>query len=304
MATKYWISTSSTSFNTAANWSDTAAPANGDTLVFNSLGTASCTTNLSTSLTTITLIVEKSYTGNIGVLSGATATYLVLDGGTLYAEQTTGQGGPTGSPLIMVNFGSTAAVANIYDSSSTSASTYYPPIILKGTSLTVNQFGGSAAIAPFPGETSTLTAAKIAKGVSPSVQPNLFLGAGVTTTLLTATTGTILNRAGQTQTAVTLSGDAKYTYDGTGAHTTLTTNAGSYCTYAGTGTITTLNNSGTFDREKDTRALTITNTNLYAGCSFLLNNGVASSTTRTNAVAFVACGIQDINATMPPGERL
>lgn len=305
MATKHWISTSSTSFTTAANWSDGNAPANSDVLVFNHLGTASCTTDLGTALTGLVIYVEKTYTGNIGVLSGSTATYLVIDGGTLHLQQNTGQGGPSGSPLIMINTGSTAAVANVYDSSSTSSSSYYPPIILKGTSLTVNQFGGSMAVAPLPGETATLTALKITKGVSPQVAASTYLGAGVTTTLMTASTGTIINRAGQTQTAVTLSGDARYTYDGTGAHTTLSVNKGAVATYAGTGTITTLNLfGGTFDREKDTRALTITNTNLYDGCSILLNNGVASSTTRTNAVAFVGCAIQNVSATMPAGERL
>lgn len=305
MATKYWISTSSTSFNTAANWSDTAAPGNNDTLVFNHLGTANCTTNLSTILTGVTVIVEKSYTGQIGVLSGATATYLVLDGGTLNVGQTTGgTSSGSGSPLVMVNFGSTAGTVNLYDSASTSSTSYYPPVIVKGTSLTWNQFGGSAGVAVLPGETATLTAAKILKGYNPTVSPSLYLGTGVTTTALNAALGNIVNRSAQTQTAVTLSGTAQYLYDGTGAHTTLTTEIGSTAIYSGTGTITTLNNGGTFDREKDPRALTITNTNLYRGCALLLNNGVASSTTRTNAVAFVRCAIQDIRATMPAGERL
>jgi hypothetical protein len=305
MATTYWISTSSTSFSTNANWSSGTAPANGDTFVFNGLGTASVLTDLGTVLTGTTMIVEKSYAGSIGVLSGATATYLVLDGGTAHFEQGSGQGSGPGSPLLMVNYGSTAAVVNIYDSASTSSTTYYPPILIKGSSLTVNHSGGTAGVAQLPGETATLTALKMLKGVNPSVTPSMYLGTGVTTTLLTAALGTVLNRSNQTQTTVTLSGTAQYNYDGTGAHTTLNVNKGSSAIYSGTGTITTLNlYGGTFDREKDPRALTITNTNLYNGCAILLNNGVASSTTRTNPVAFVGCGIQDIRATTPSGERL
>ncbi len=307
----YWIAQTAGSWATGSNWSAGSTPSNGDTCVFNGQGLGDVNAGLSTSLTTTTLIVEKTYTGKIGTWSVATQTYLVLDGGTAYISQQTGQGSPSGSPQIMINYGSTAAVVNVYDSSTTSSTTYFAPIVVKGTSLTLNQYGGSVAVAPLQGETATLTAAKIAAVTgtgAPSVAPSLYLGAGVTTTLLTANAGTIYNRSGQTQTTVTLgdtaNGGPTYIYDGTGAHTTVSVAAGANCIYSGTGTITTLNNSGTFDRTRDTRALTITNTNLYLGCSILLDNGVASSTTRTNPVAFVQCGAGDITVSTPEGERL
>jgi hypothetical protein len=302
MATKYWISTSSTSFNTAANWSDNVAPANGDTLIFNYLGTASVLTNLSTVLTTVTIIKEKSYVGSIGSISGATWTYLVLDGGTLYYEQTTGQGSASGSPLCMINFGGTAAVANVYDSASQSSTIYFPPLLLKGTSLTVHQSGGSLGVAPEPGSTSTLTAMRIIKGQG-AIPPKLYLGQGVTTTALTAETGTITSRSDQTQTAATIDGDAVYDWLGTGAHTTLTVGEGGKVRHRGTGTITTLNVVGEFDRTAETRALTVTNTNIYEGAKILLDNGVSASVTRTNAPVFVQCAIQDVTISMPLGER-
>ncbi len=306
-----WISSTAGSWATGSNWSSGSTPANSDTIVFNGQGVGDVNAGLSTSLTGTTLIVEKTYTGKIGTWTAATQTYLVLDGGTAYIGQQTGQGSPSGSPQIMVNYGSTAATVNVYDSSTTSSTTYYPPVLVKGTSLTLNQYGGSVGVAPLQGETATLTAAKIAAvtgTAAPTVQPTLYLGSGVTTTLLTANAGTVYNRAGQTQTTVTLGDTANggpiYLYDGTGAHTTLNVAKRANCIYSGTGTITTLNNSGIFDRTRDTRALTITNANLYAGCSILLDNGVASSTTRTNPVAFVQCGAGDITASTPEGERL
>jgi hypothetical protein len=308
MATKTWISTSSTSFSTAGNWSGGVAPANSDTLVFNGQSAISCASDLSTVLTGVTLVVEKSYTGSIGVCSATTQTYLVLDGGTAYIGQDTGASTTgTGPTLCMVNFGSTAAVATVYDSGQTGAlSGTLPVVFLKGTSLTLNQYGGNVGVAPLAGETSTLTACKLAEGDAPTVPAKLYMGRGVTTTLLTAAYGTIVNRAEQTQTTVTLSGRADYTYDGTGAHTTLTISDGAYCTYSGTGTITTLNvnGGGTFDRTKDTRALTITTVNVERESTILLDNGVSGSTTRTNAIVLDGTGSGGFRSSTPAGERL
>jgi len=303
VATLYWISTSSTSFNTAGNWSTGAAPSNGDTVIFNYLGTANCSTNLGTSLTTVTLIVEKSYTGTIGSISGATWTYLVLDGGTLHYHPTTGQGSPSGSPQVLVGFGSTAAVVNVYDSASTSSAVYYPPLLVKGTSLTLNHSGGSVGIGTEPGVASTLTAANVIQG-SGSISPKLYIGDNVTTTALTANAGEILSRTNVTVAAATISGSAKYTYLGTGAHTTLTIGDGGVVTHQGTGAIATLNVTGTFDRTKDTRAITLGGTafNIYKGARLLLDNGKASSITRSNK-SFLGCSIQDLEITLPVGEQ-
>ncbi len=301
MATKFWISTSSTSFNTAANWSDAAAPVNNDTLVFNALGTANVETNLSTVLTGITIIKEKSYVGQIGVLTATAQTYLVLDGGTAYLENTTGGDG-SGSPLLMLNFGTTAATVFTYDSASTATNSNYPPIILKGTVLTVHQSGGIVGVGVLPGEAATGTF-RLVNGQS-AIRPELFLGSNVTTTALTANFGTVRSRVNNTVTAATLDGDqTQYIYDGTGAHTTLTVGEGSTAIYAGTGTITTLNLTGTFDRTRDGRALTITTTNLYDNAAFLLDNGVSASTTRST-VNLIQCGMQDISVSTPSGEKL
>ncbi len=304
--THHWKSTSSTSFTTAGNWSDGNAPGNGDTLIFNSLGTANVETDLSTALTTVTVIVEQSYQGRIGTLSSAgVAAYLVLDGGTLIVGQNTGgSSSGQGSPLVLVDFGSTTATATIYDSASTSYNAYYPPIMVKGSSLNLVQYGGKVGIAPLTAETATLVTGKLSKGANPGIGANLYLGRGTTVTAMNAGTGTILNRSSNTTVTTVLSGDSSYTYDGSGAHTTLTVNTGAKAIYSGTGTVTTLNLNGTFDRTKDGRALTLTTTNLYRGANFLLDNGVGTSTTRST-VNLVQCAIQELGAlTLPAGEKL
>lgn len=301
MATKYWISTSSTTFSGAANWSTNTVPANSDEIVFNHLGTADCNAGFNTTLTGIILRKEKSYTGNIGLLSGTTATYFTLDGGTAYLEQETGSQSGSGSPLLMLDFGTTAGVCNIYDSSSTSANTYYPPILVKGTALTLHQGGGQVGVAVRPGETATGTFRVFAG--SGSISPQLYLGPGSTVTAISANSGTISNRSDNTITAVTLDGNATYEYDGTGAHTTLSVYGDAKCKYAGTGIVTTLNLAGEFDRSEDTRTITLTTTNCYTGARFIADNGLAASTVRST-FNLVGTSIQDVTVELPVGEKL
>ncbi len=309
MATKYWISTSSTSFNTAGNWSDSAAPANSDTLIFNSLGTANCSTNLNSAITGATLIKEKSYTGQIGVLTGATATYLTLSGGTVYLENNTGAGSPSGSPLIMIDTGS-AADGNVYvyDSSSSSASTYYAPILLKGGGggqfLNVFMYGGNVGIAALVGETAT-TKVYITKGAGAQISPSLYIGHGATVSDFTASTGAIYNQSDNAVTAMRIEGDAAFTQLGTGALTLASVYGNSTLYHRGTGAITTLNiTGGTLDRQQATSAITIGGTafNIGKNAKLLLNNGKASSITRSNKALAAGVLLQDITIQLPAGE--
>jgi hypothetical protein len=304
LATKHWLGTT-TSFTLASNWSDGAAPVNSDTIIFNHYAVGSCTANISTVLTGITVIVEKSYTYNIGTLTTAgVGTYLVLDGGTLInGQQTGGPSSSTGSPLIMVNFGSTAGVVYMYDSASTSSSLYVSPVIVKGTGITLFQTGGNLGIAPLTGETATLTAGTISRGTG-SVAPSLFLGSGVTQTALTAKAGTVFSRSGQTAAATTINGTAIYTTEGTGAHTTVTCDGEGVVNYGCTGTITTLNLSGQFSNEQYSQAFTITDRNFYKGARYFTDNGKATSITTTNAYSLKNIGLQDMQVRTPPGKNI
>ena len=301
MATKYWLGTTSGSFNTAANWSDGVAPANSDTLIFDWRGGSNpVTSNLGTTLTGITVIKEKSYTGDIGVLTATTATYLTFDGGTLYYEQGTGQGSPEGSGTAMFAFGSTAAVAHVYDSSSTSDSEYFPPLLIKGTSLTVHHYGGTVGIAALNGDAATVTY-NMAKGTG-GVDPKAYFGLGSTITAFRANSGTALSRSSNTIASLALSGDAQFEHQGTGAGTTVTADGQSTVYWTSAGTIATLNLSSTFNRTRHTGSLTFTNANLYEGYQLLLNNGVSGSHIWTNQPVHVRCSYQDGRIELPPGD--
>jgi hypothetical protein len=289
MADKHWISTSSTSFNTAGNWSDGVAPANGDTLRVNHLGTANIATNLGSTLTTVTLIVEKSYLGQIGSLTSAgVATYLTFDGGTIHLEQAPIQGSPAGSSLLMIaNTSTTAMTVNVYDSASSSASTNYPPILLKGTDLTINHYGGKVGLAALTGETATATI-NVVKSATASIAPELICGNGTTITALKTGEGAyVLSRSNNTCASAIIGGTSEYEYQGTGAHTALEINDTAKCYASGTGTVTAATvRGGTLDFSRDTRAKTYTDLAVYKNSTLKLDNGVRTSLTFTNALTY------------------
>lgn len=67
MATPIWISTSSVDHNTGANWSTGTSPANGDSVSFDNVGTANCTTNMTQGGETYAAVnVSPNYAGQIG----------------------------------------------------------------------------------------------------------------------------------------------------------------------------------------------------------------------------------------------
>jgi hypothetical protein len=285
MATKYWISTSSTSFSTAGNWSDNSAPADGDTLIFGSYGTANVATDLDGSgLQTVTVIVEPGYSGQIGALSAGAATYLTLDGGTLLMPGTPNVSNAAGSQRVWINFGTTTATATIDYSNSIGSDSAFPPVLLLGTALSLYQTGGVVGVAARAGETATVANLRLARGSRGD--PTLILGRGVTMTSCDAVfdAGTIMDQRSNGCQSVRCSG-ATYTYTGTGATTTVHADAGTV-TYSGTGTITTLNAKTTVDFSKDPRAKTVTNCNVYNGGSLNVDNGVPGGVTFTNAINF------------------
>jgi hypothetical protein len=382
MSTLYFASTSanadpttSGTFKDASTGSNTTITA-GDTVIFDYRGTGklapTSTANLATDKYLAEIIIDKSFTGEIGdgtnywrvhaakvtagflsgvpvpngggsprvmiqtnkstaqtsaiTRSGATATFTsathgLANGATVVvtgADQTDYNITAVISNVTANTFDYTVANApttpstgtasfyvpttvTVVDAGSTSSDTQFPPMQFKSTGVTHNQSGGSVGYAVRTGETSTGTF-NIAKGegVNPA---KLYLGPGVTPAAITNNGGGVTSRSDNTATAVTVTGaNATYESLGSGAHTTLTVGAQAKAIYSGSGNIATLNNQGTFDRTRDTRAITVSTMNLYAGSSTLVNNGKASSTTRTT-INLVQCGAQDIEVSTPLGER-
>ncbi|TXH56137.1 MAG: hypothetical protein E6Q97_07135 [Desulfurellales bacterium] len=310
MATKTWISTSSTSFNTNANWSDGAAPANNDTIIFNHLGTANCTTNLGSTLTGITAYIDMSYTGQIGSISSSgVPTYLTFDGGTIYIGRSTTQGTGTGPTLCMIgNTGTTAMTINVYDSSSTGASTYFPPILIDGgTNISLNHYGGNVGLCMFnasgSAEAATFATINVAVNGEAGVPAQLTIGSGVLVTTCTSNGGTIYDRSDVGVTTMLINGQATVIVEGTASHSTIEAADGATINYNGNGTITTFNlRGGTLDLSGDTRAKTITTLNAYDGSTLNVDNGEAGSVTFTNPINYPD-GMDGVTIITPPGVK-
>jgi hypothetical protein len=312
MASYTWISNTASSFDTVTNWlkddgTNAAKPGNGDTVIFSAQGVGSVTSGLSQTAVTFTeIILEQGYTGSIGVAqSGVTAAvYLTHAAPKVTIGTQTGDGDPTGAALVQMNSGATTCTYHVFDSASTAtADTTLPPIRIKGSAITVNMSGGNVGVAVYGGETATTAAITMTKGdgqVEP--EPSLYLGIGTTVTSLKMGAGAVLSRAGQTVSAAIVNGGT-FEHTGAGACTALSVYGEGVAYYAG-GTITTLNLGGTFDRTKDARAVTITNTNLYKGFNLQLNNGVTLSTVFTNRPAVVGGGNQDGTIVSVPGELI
>lgn len=298
MATKYWISTSSTSFSTAGNWSDNAAPANDDILIFNGVGTAACSTDLGTILTGVTVIIEPNHSAAIGAVAAGAATYLVLDGGTLKMPRLPNPASAAGPSRVLIDFGSTAATVDIQATNTTGSETQYPPVQILGDALTASVSGGSVGFAVRPGETATLASLRVTKGLGGD--PSVYLGPGATVTSGTYDAGTVESRASATAATTRVSG-ATYRVEGSAAHTTLTIDAGKVY-YNGSGTIATLDCNGTFDATALGSALTITTATFRRGYLADLDNGVPGGITFTNPINYPD-GIQAGTLRTPAGVK-
>jgi hypothetical protein len=312
MAVLHWIKASGNgTFNDTANWSNGATPGNNDTLIFSHLGAGNVTTMTGASaLTGITCIIEMGYTGSIGSISAAAVpTYLTFDGGTFHIGRRTSQGSGTGSPLILVGSTlNTAATFNVYDSSSTSTSTNFPPILLdSGTSNTLNLFGGNVGICLFApsnvAEAATFGVINVAASDDAGVPAQLTIGSGVTVTALTARGGTIIDRADQTNASTKINDNCEMLVEGTGAHTAIEVADAATLKYWGTGTITAGHvRGGTLDFSGDTRAKTVTDLSVYRGATLNVDNGEAGSVTFTNAIQYPD-GMGEVAIITPPGVK-
>jgi hypothetical protein len=290
MATRTWISTSSTDFNVTTNWSASTVPVTGDTIIFNSTGTAGIDANLGQSaLTGITLLIYANYTGTIGSVTtplsiGATSAQIGLASNGAVA------GG--GSGRINLDFGSSNCTTVVTATSATSADTGLAPVRIKGggaTSKLIVYTGRVDGATNTVGDTASFASVDIPNtGLTPA--PIVYLASGCTLTTVNQSVGTLtMNSAG---TMFTQSGGTAM-IQGTGAWTTIV--AGGTLYYNSTGTVTTAsaNGGGTLTFAQDTQAKTVTNPiKAYPGCTVNVDNGSKGSI--THSVALQGCRLADV----------
>lgn len=172
--------TSIHNFNDAVNFSDGALPSAGDTVIIADSAINICWGLESVTATGLTVKVEQSYTGMIGLrLSNFAAnvagdvydssaveyraTYLQLDISELEVGFNTGVSTPDGSTRIKIdNDRSSASTTNIFNSAETSEETNLPAIRLKANHASATIYchltgvGGAGIGVDSPNETSVV----------------------------------------------------------------------------------------------------------------------------------------------------
>lgn len=238
MATKKWISTSSTDWATAGNWSPSGVPTNSDDVYFDATGTASVTTGLDQSTITLTsLTIAANYTGQIGTSSAylqISATTVNIGVPSLSSVQA------TGSTRIKLDTGTNAATVTVQSTASTSADTGLEPVRIIGAHASNALYVTSGRVGlgtTSPGEAATFPVVGITSGAT------VTSGTGCTLATATNNGGTLTIQSAIT-TLNALGGTT--TTKGTGLIGTLSALGGTiYIGHRRSGTdITTLNWGG------------------------------------------------------------
>ena len=248
-------------FNNADNWSDGAAPANSDVLVFDR-GATPVLYGLSSTLTGNTIYWRPGYRGAIGLppinrdgdAYGEYRTrYLTLDGATLVQLDSSDIG------RFYLNTGTTAATIVVNQTGSREDDNI-PAVCLRGghssNVVTVNR--GDVGLAYFAGETSTVPDLRVSFVANRATDARVICGTGATLTTVTKTGGDLTIRSNVT--TLTQGPQGGTTTIEAGAITTLNLNGGT-CVYNSTGTLgtATVANDGFLDFDQDARGKTVTN---------------------------------------------
>lgn len=249
-------------FANPLNWSTGTAPANSDTLVFDS-GSVPCQYNLNTSLTGITLSVEPGYAGQIGLPA------INTDNGTAYAEYRPTSLALSGGTVVinssLINrchlaFGTNTAVIRILATGSR-VDPNIPVCLITGgdSSSELDITSGDVGLAWYQGTTATMPTIRTGYLNNSNSDVSLIVGTGATLTAVTKNGGVLDTRSS----LVTLNQDLAGGTTVLRNEVTLTTgnihNGTLYC--CTTGVIGTINlfNKATFNANTDPRAKTITN---------------------------------------------
>ena len=288
-------------WSTANNFSDSIVPVSGDTVIIrdNAINIAYGLAQSAVILTE--LIIDKTYTGKIGLdyrkfatsADGATVDATEEEYRTIYLEisatdlkigQAFGSGSPTGSTRLMIDLGSNVSTIEIFGTANTSSETGRQAVRLLNVNASSTVFvrsapGGIGIAAEIPGEVSTISKVSISDvGSSTRVQ----IGSGVTLTTFIQNEGDNVLEAAATITTVTVNAGSLQT-EGDYTITTLNINDGIVnCNHIKTGgdEITTLNmNGGTIDSTQSNVARTWGIVNLKQGAILIIDPAVITITT-------------------------
>ena len=292
LSNAYTVSTASAGpydWSTAANWSTGAVPVNSDSVHLKDSAVNIAYGIDQNGVTLTDLIIHQSYTGKVGLnravfaqsTDGATTTnssyieyretHLCISctNPVRIGENNSPATSLAGSPRILLNTGSTAAVIEVLNTGTPSESGR-PAVRLKANSSSTDVHvryapGGVGIAVDTPGTTTTVRKVSVSDTGSTS---RVFVGAGVTCTTFEQNGGNNSFQAAATLTTLTMNGGTLVT-EGNYTITTVNANGGTYFSNhvkSAGNAITTLNiNGGTVDAQTSTRARTWATVNVTKG---------------------------------------
>ena len=282
-------------WDNADNWAEGTVPGAADDVIFRNNGN-DCTYGIDQNgLALASLTIDQSYTGNIGLprLNSVGTPYHEFRETILVIKPTTltiGSGEGTGSGRIKIDTGAVAACTTVIENTGAPLESGLEAVLLTGThannSLTVRR--GSVGVSVLPGQTGSQPTLNIGSINNPGGDARVRCSAGVSLVTVSIAGGIVeLNSA-----ITTLTIHAGTVTHRAGAITTVKIKRGVlFDRSVGTITNLTVEAGGTYDRNGELAAKTITNTDLSAKCVYRAKDSI---TTWSNGVDFNNCGIQDL----------
>lgn len=277
-------------WNVAANWSGAAVPTTGDTAIIE--GAFNINYGLDNSGDTLARLIVRDFSGTIGLpplnQSGYPEwreQYLKVSATILDVLHNVTSG------LMRFNVGTVQTALAVYTTGSPTSPTV-KALTFRGThaSNAGSILGGSVGVATEASETATFTTF----GVADSQNVDVELGIGCTLTTVTQDGGNVYLWADAT--TVNVNGGTMYLCDDPDIATALKIRTGGTAIVNGGPTIAKVFlEGGTLDCEKDVRAFTVTDCDLYAGSTIADRFG---RVTWTNAIAKKGCDFDAVTLRM------
>lgn len=286
-------------WDTAANWSGGAIPANTNDVVIENSDVDILYGLDQSALTFASLTIKQSYTGKLGLPRRNAGGYFEYREQSLKCGATVvniGDGDGQGSGRIKLHTGTVAGTFTILNAG-TPAETGIPAVLLQGShaNSALVVLKGDVGSAFFAAETAQYASVKTSYRDSPAGDVHLRCGSGVTHGTITQAGGTIEIESNATTISQTEE-TATLWLKGAAAVTTLT--AEGLVKSHSTGTITTATIRGVLDKRGTMTAQTITNLTVTAGAEYhdpaglltLTNNMILSQCRPSEIVLDIAAG--------------
>lgn len=281
--TKSWIGTASGNagdYGTAANWSPSGVPVNGDDVIIAN-SSQGITAGFDQSLVILnSIVIDLSYTGLIG--DGASDFLQIAASSAVIGQRRSSTGSFAGSKRLNLDFGSsTACQITVNGTASRGQDQNRQPLRIRAvnSATDLQVYSGAMAISDDSDNSSTFGDISVNLG-------SVSIGAGVTLTNL-ITSGGIVN-IDSSVTSADIKGGTVNFFDGIAANTigTLTVSDAGIVNHFASGTITTLaHNGGTVDLTKTQLSKTVTNYTANTGAVLITDT---STVTLTNDVALTS----------------